>query len=108
MAQLPLRARSDRLAIQFRESAMKRLGTLLLAAVAIGAAPAQNRGDWRTFSYDASGQRFSPLTQINTSNVSQLKLAWQYGVDRGGGGSKPAERPQPPGADRADGGAGNL
>jgi len=71
---------------------MKRLGTLLLAAVAIGAAPAQNRGDWPTFSYDASGQRFSPLTQINASNVSQLKLAWQYGVDRGGGDANPANR----------------
>src|SRR5258706_5782577 len=92
MAQLPLRARSDRLAIQFRESAMKRLGTLLLAAVGIGAPPAQNRGDWPTFSYDASGQRFSPLTQINASTVSQLKLAWQYGVDRGGGDANPANR----------------
>ncbi len=26
------------------------------------------------------GRRYSPLTQINTTNVSKLKLAWQYGV----------------------------
>jgi quinoprotein glucose dehydrogenase len=72
---------------------MKRLATLLLAAATIGAAPAPNRGDWPTFSYDESGQRYSPLNQINTTNVSQLKLAWQYGVSgQGGGDPNPANR----------------
>ena len=37
-------------------------------------------GDWQSYSGDAQGTRFSPLTQISTTNVSNLKLAWQYGV----------------------------
>jgi len=37
-------------------------------------------GEWQTYSGDAQGTRFSPLTQVNTTNVSTLKLAWQYGV----------------------------
>jgi glucose dehydrogenase len=40
---------------------------------------AQN--DWPGYGRDPFGQRHSPLTQINTSNVKKLKPAWQYGVD---------------------------
>ena len=31
---------------------------------------------WPTYNGDYSGQRFSPLTDINTSNVHTLSLAW--------------------------------
>ena len=31
---------------------------------------------WPTYNGDYSGRRFSPLTQINSSNVHQLSLAW--------------------------------
>jgi len=37
--------------------------------------------DWPAYGHDPTGNRYSPLTQISTSNVSKLKLAWQYGVD---------------------------
>jgi quinoprotein glucose dehydrogenase len=37
--------------------------------------------DWPAYAHDPAGQRYSPLTQINTSNVGKLKLAWQYGND---------------------------
>jgi quinoprotein glucose dehydrogenase len=37
--------------------------------------------DWPAYFHDPAAQRYSPLTQINTANVSKLKLAWQYGVD---------------------------
>jgi quinoprotein glucose dehydrogenase len=37
--------------------------------------------DWPAYAHDLAGQRYSPLTQINTSNVGKLKLAWQYGND---------------------------
>ena len=37
-------------------------------------------GEWQTYSGDSQGRRYSPLTQINTTNISTLKLAWQYGV----------------------------
>ncbi len=31
---------------------------------------------WPTYNGDYSGRRFSPLTQINSSNVQALSLAW--------------------------------
>ena len=34
--------------------------------------------EWPMFNRDLSGTRFSPLTQINTSNVSKLTQAWSY------------------------------
>src|SRR6202163_1169542 len=37
--------------------------------------------DWPAYGHDPTGNRYSPLTQISTTNVSKLKLAWQYGVD---------------------------
>ena len=39
--------------------------------------------DWPAYGHDQSGQRYSPLTKINTRNVSKLHLAWQYGIDPG-------------------------
>ncbi len=33
---------------------------------------------WPTYNGDYSGKRFSPLTQINPSNVGNLALAWAY------------------------------
>lgn len=44
------------------------------------------RGDWPGYAGDLTGTRYSPLTEINTSNVAGLELAWTYGVARGGGG----------------------
>ena len=35
-------------------------------------------GDWRTINRDLAADRFSPLTQIDTSNVATLKEAWTY------------------------------
>jgi len=39
------------------------------------ATPAQ---EWPTYNHDLGGTRFSPLTEINTSNVANLKQAWVY------------------------------
>src|ERR1700745_1700920 len=33
---------------------------------------------WATYGHDPGGQRFSPLTAINPSNVKSLKIAWTY------------------------------
>jgi PQQ-dependent dehydrogenase (methanol/ethanol family) len=33
-------------------------------------------GDWPTYSGNVDGNRFSPLTQINTGNVASLRPAW--------------------------------
>src|SRR5690349_6082601 len=49
-------------------------------APAAQAAPgAQNAGqDWMFHGGDPGGTRFSTLTQINTSNVKNLKRAWTF------------------------------
>ncbi|NNE37787.1 MAG: PQQ-binding-like beta-propeller repeat protein, partial [Gammaproteobacteria bacterium] len=36
--------------------------------------------DWLMFSRTFDSQRFSPLDQINTDNVGQLKLVWSRGM----------------------------
>ncbi len=43
------------------------------------------QGDWLSYGRSLSETRYSPLTQINTSNVSRLGLAWTYALGAGGG-----------------------
>ena len=38
-------------------------------------------GEWRNWGRTLGGDRFSPLSQINTGNVGKLKLAWQFKSD---------------------------
>src|SRR5690606_10036007 len=45
------------------------------AALAQGSIP---DGDWRTIDRDAAATRFSPLDEINKSNVAQLRETWSY------------------------------
>ena len=40
-------------------------------------------GDWLMMNRTLDEQRFSPLTQINKTNVSQLRLAWSRGLPSG-------------------------
>ena len=63
-----------------RVAAGLRLATTLLLAAGTGAF-AQSTipdGDWRTINRDAKATRFSPLADINRSNVAQLQPAWEY------------------------------
>ena len=39
--------------------------------------------DWLMVSRTFNQQRFSPLNQINKSNVSQLRMAWSRGLPAG-------------------------
>jgi len=48
--------------------------SILLLATAAAASP----DDWASFGRDAGGQRYSPLSQINSSNVDRLKPAWVF------------------------------
>src|SRR6058998_89970 len=57
---------------------------------------------WPTYHGDYSGRHFSPLTQINQSNVRNLSLAWllrlstsSAGAIVGGEGATPAAAPMP-------------
>jgi len=63
---------------------------ILAAGLAVPSLFAQT--DWPGYSHDPSGQRYSPLTQINTKNVSRLKPAWQYGIDPSAIDMNPATR----------------
>lgn len=45
-------------------------------------------GEWLTYGSDLGEQRYSPLNQINTGNVSKLGLAWFYEAGTGGGGQE--------------------
>jgi len=48
-------------------------------------APADNPGNWPMAARDYAATRFSPLDQLNASNVGKLTLAWTFstGVLRG-------------------------
>ena len=50
------------------------LATTAAATTALSAADAPR--EWREYSADAHSSRYSPLDQINTTNVSRLEVAW--------------------------------
>jgi quinoprotein glucose dehydrogenase len=70
---------------------MIRLAEILIV-VAVAAVEVAGQADWPAYGHDPTGQRYSPLTQINTKNVARLKLAWQYGNNPAGIDLNPATR----------------
>jgi quinoprotein glucose dehydrogenase len=56
----------------------KLLAVLMVTALGGAALAAPSAGDWPYYGRDASGGRFSPLTQITTANVGKLAVAWTY------------------------------
>lgn len=46
--------------------------------------------DWPSFGNDSGAMRYSPLKQINTENVTQLKITWTFNTD------VPGVEPAPP------------
>ena len=95
-----------------------RIHHVALAAVALVLpALAQTRAtkpnadaDWPMYNRDLGSTRFSPLTQLNTKNASDLKLAWSYKLRTtpapAGRGAAAAEEPEDQGGLRAGGGRG--
>ncbi len=43
-----------------------------------GAAPPPSMGDWRYYAADAGSTKYSPLAQIDGSNVGKLEVAWRW------------------------------
>jgi len=43
-----------------------------------------HQGDWPEYGRDPGGSRYSPLTQINTTNVDHLDRAWTYHTGESG------------------------
>lgn len=61
------------------------LSSLGMALVLAGCSPAPRDESWSVYGGDEGGQRFSTLSQINTANVSQLQVAWQFDAGEEGG-----------------------
>jgi len=56
-------------------------GVLCLGAGSVGIRAGASGGgadDWPSYGHDPGGMRYSPLTEINRQNVSQLKVAWTF------------------------------
>jgi glucose dehydrogenase len=67
---------------------------VMLPALLSQAATPQKDADWPMFNRDLAGTRYSPLTQINTTNVGTLTKAWTYLFNREGktiAGDSPTE-----------------
>jgi glucose dehydrogenase len=64
-------------------TSFEKLSFVVLYTVMAASAVAQN--DWPTYGRDAGAQRYSPATQINAGNVSQLVEAWKYETKPAGG-----------------------
>ena len=47
-----------------------------------------NGSDWLSYGFTPQETRYTPLSQINASNVSRLGLDWSYEVGPGGGGQE--------------------
>ncbi|GAA0283092.1 membrane-bound PQQ-dependent dehydrogenase, glucose/quinate/shikimate family [Alteraurantiacibacter aestuarii] len=65
------------------------IGAALLAGTFISSALAQDTtpdADWPLYARDHSGQRYSPLADINRDNVNQIERAWSMPISANGGG----------------------
>ena len=65
---------------QTKIGALLAIGTLLLAFAALEAASADlpSEAPWPGYGGGPEDNRYSPLKQINTANVSKLQVAWTY------------------------------
>src|SRR5215470_3416459 len=65
-----------------------KIGTAAIAvilAVPSGAQTSRQTHDWPVYGGSWENQHYSPLTQINKSNVKQLQVAWSYDTQESGG-----------------------
>src|SRR5438132_4383518 len=54
----------------------------------VTSAAAQSDAEWPGYGGGPDGIRYSPLTQVDRSNVSQLQVAWTYDSGEGPGGTQ--------------------
>src|SRR6185437_5041973 len=69
---------------QFRCFACTLTVIALLAMYSLGADQKHNH-DWAAYGGDQAKTHYSPLTQINKSNIKQLEVAWSYDTGETGG-----------------------
>src|ERR1700741_5514741 len=60
--------------------------TTLWVGGAAGQQGAPANGEWRRIGGDGGSTRYSPLDQINATNVKNLKVAWTWKGDNFGSG----------------------
>ena len=93
-------------------STWKAVGSTALVAVCAHEAAGVLPSDWPTYGHDPGGMRYSPLSQINTTNVTQLAKAWSYSMRPAATVGKEDPLAQPgaaaEGAQRAGEGLGQL
>src|SRR6266700_3465455 len=67
------------------------LAVLVAASLASASAGAQSGedSDWPSVNGTLDGQRYSPLTQIGTTSVNGLKVAWRFRVSTPGAEAYP-------------------
>ncbi|HWV28910.1 MAG TPA: pyrroloquinoline quinone-dependent dehydrogenase [Dyadobacter sp.] len=69
------------------------LAMLTALAAFVSLQPDDRNADWIAYGGNKAGNRYSPLTQINLSNVSQLKVAWEYDAAKLVPGAQAPRRP---------------
>src|SRR5262249_38761589 len=58
---------------------LKALAAVLVVFAAVGLAPADGAlQEWPVYGGDPGGSKFSPLTDVDTSNVAGLAVAWEW------------------------------
>ena len=63
----------------------------LLLVAGLAAPPVHAQDNWPAWGRDGGNQRHSPLTQIDTGNVSTLVPAWRYEMTKPGVPSRPSQ-----------------
>jgi glucose dehydrogenase len=82
-------AKAEDLALPYHliESCVMRIGRDVIVSVTVvvfvahfvsAQQPRNPDWEWPTYNRDLAGTRYSPLTQINTKNVSRLVQTWSY------------------------------
>jgi glucose dehydrogenase len=69
------------------KSRVRGIAALVVAGALVAVVPrllAQQPYEWPLYGRDSAGTKYSPLRQINTSNVAKLQRAWTYtGAEKG-------------------------
>ena len=65
-------------AVLFASAAVLLIRPSASAQNAKTASPKISAGDWPMYNRDLAGTRYSPLTQINTANVTKLEQVWSF------------------------------
>src|SRR5438067_425149 len=66
-------------------SALGFLVSFLFAGLALAQTPSSENHDWPVYGGAPENQHYSPLGQINKSNVKQLQVAWAFDTAESGG-----------------------